>query len=225
MQRKGETGTTLLVPGLVERENWKERIIAAVISNYFYAIHNKDLEVLIDHELGLIDHDNLPKFFDDPGILNADKDQVGAAHAYYRSICQDEKALEERMLNVLGHCKLWLLIEEGFEQKVAILRRGIKITDSQKGLIRWTACKDFAAVFVCENNGPDGNPLLRRMENPAHNAFEPSRLGSPEDQKKGAKALKELADWVREVIKTETSDRMEKITLLSKMSRFFSCSR
>ena len=223
LQRTGETGTTLLVPGLVERKDWKERIMAAVISNYFYAIHNRDLEVLIDHdhELGLIDHDHLLKFFKDPGILNADKEQVGAAHAYYRSICQNEEALEERMLNVLGHCKLWLLIEEGCEQKVAILRRGIKITDSQKGLIRWTACADFSAVFVCENDGPDGNPLLRRMENPAHNAFEPSRLGSREDQKKGTKALKELADWVREVIKTKTSERMEKITPLSKMSRFF----
>ena len=219
LQRKGATGTTLLIPGLVERENWKERIIAAVISNYFYAIHHKDLEVLIDHELVLIDCETLPKFFEDPGIINADKEQVEAAHSYYRSICQDEEASEERVLNVLGHCKLWLLIKEGFEQKVAILRRGIKITDKQDGLIRWPACADFAAVFVCDNK--DGNQLLRQMENPAHNAFEPSRLDNPEYQKKGAKALKELAKWVREVIKTKTSGQTEKITPLSKMSRFF----
>ena len=87
LKGKKDTGTTLLIPGLVERENWKERIIAAVISNYFYAIHNKDLEVLIEHESGMIDHDNLAKFFKDPGIINADKKQVEAAHAYYRSIC------------------------------------------------------------------------------------------------------------------------------------------
>ena len=215
----GKDGTTLLIPGLGEMDKWRERIIAAVVSNYFLAIHRGQLEVMIDHdnnEYVIIDAENLGRLLADPKIQNAGE-HVKIAHAYYRAISEEGAHKEESELSTLGHCILWILLEENCPQSVAIMRRGMQITDRQAGLIRWGSCADFAAVCVCDND--QGNALLRQMENPAHDAFEPDRLGG--DALRGRKALKELSNWVRDKIKEVAESGVDKITPLEKMTRFF----
>ena len=48
------------------------------------------------------------------------------------------------------------------------------VTTQQRNLIRFPGFRDFAALCVFED--PVGNELLRRMENPRHEQFEPDRL-------------------------------------------------
>ena len=48
------------------------------------------------------------------------------------------------------------------------------VTTQQRNLIRFPGFRDFAALCVFED--PKGNELLRRMENPRHDQFEPDRL-------------------------------------------------
>lgn len=226
LQRDGEDGTTLLIPGFGETKNWQERIIAAVISNYFHAIYKGDLVVLVE-DRGEIDAQTLPKFFADNKIRNISKDVV-RAHTYYRAIsegdsvekCAENKTLAkiERTLPTLGHCILWILLEKNCDKKVAILRRGMKITDNHSKLMRWGALFDsFAAVCMCANI--KGNELLREMENPAHDAFEPNRLG--EKSAVGNKALKELTDWIKEEVKNAASSEENDLFPLTRMREFF----
>lgn len=227
----GKHGTTLLIPGLAETAKWREKIEAAVVSNFFHAIHKKQLEVLIDNDTVLINSENLSKILSDPAI-RAVNEEAKTALYYYQAMTegddferknpglpdnQNERKFEIT-LPTLGHCILWLKQEEKYPQNVAILRRGMKITDRQKGLIqRWGTCSDFAAVCICDSDV--GNALLRKMENPEHNAFEPERLG--EDVRRGKKALKELVDWVRGIIKAQTQIGGGKIIDLDKLSKFF----
>ena len=49
---------------------------------------------------------------------------------------------------------------------------------------------------------PDGNELLRRMENPTHDRFEPDRLPERE-RRRGQGALKRITDWIRSEIKKQ----------------------
>ena len=199
-------GTTLLIPGLNETENWQEKIAAAVISNYFHAISKNDLNVLIEKEDGFIDINSteLPKLLNSATIKKVgDFDEVEKSMYYYNAIREGTK--HETELPSLGHCVMWLTIGEDQPQRVAILRHGMKITDDQSGLKRWYGCSQFAAVCECQSN--KGNALLRQMENPAHDAFEPARL--EDGSAKGKKILKELTKWIRDTIKEAASNSQE----------------
>ncbi len=83
--------------------------------------------------------------------------------------------------------------------KVALVRRsGMLVTADQRGLKQFRGLNDFAALCVFED--PEGNELLREMENPKHDQFEPERL--PDEKKEvGRKALKRVADWIRSSIR------------------------
>ena len=222
LKHPDDGGTTLLIPGLNETKNWQEKIAAAVISNYFHAIRENDLTVLIDkgidkgHPYIEINSETLPELLDNSEILKADEsNEVGKAKHYYNAICEGEVC--ETELTSLGHCVMRLTIGEGQPQRVAILRHGMKITDGQKGLIQWHGCSDFTAV--CECLSEKGQSLLRRMENPAHDAFEPARLGN--DSRKGTKILNELTKWIRETIKNATSNSLDGTVDLDTMSEYF----
>lgn len=230
-------GTTLLIPGFSEQKKWQEKIIAAVISNYFHAIHTKHLEVLIQgsEDLVVIDAESLPKIFTNKKVNNINKDiskDVATARAYYRAISEysaiddgvsiDGKTIakKECVLPRLKHCILWIMLEEGCENSIAILRRGMKITDNQKKLSRrrWgSSYAKFVAVCICDSD--KGNALLRKMENPAHDAFEPDRLGV--ESKDGSKALDELTEWIKEEITSVAKSNNNKNTPLSLMTKFF----
>ena len=218
LRRVKDDGTTLLIPGLGETDKWQERIIAAVISNYFHAIDEGKLVVLMDHpndDYNLIDKETMPRLLADPKIQKIDED-VRTAHDYYHAVKTGECKNSE--LPTLGHCTLWLMLQEDCPQTVAILRRGMKITDKLKGLMRWVSCSDFVAVCICKS--ADGNALLRDMENPAHDNFEPARLGVA-GSLRGKRALKELADWIRREIKDLAESKIEKSVALSKMKDLF----
>ena len=102
---------------------------------------------------------------------------------------------------------IWGIADYGSTQrriypcKVAFVRRtGMLITTEQAGLIRFPGYQDFAALCLFED--PEGNELLRRMENPKHDQFEPNRLPK-EDRGRGRKALTRITKWVRNEIRKQ----------------------
>jgi len=92
------------------------------------------------------------------------------------------------------------------------------VTTQQRGLIRFQGFRDFAALCVFED--PNGNELLREMENPQHDQFEPNRL--PEDQQaRGRRALNRITQWIRsEVRKVAGPPEAGGPTMLSELSAY-----
>lgn len=92
------------------------------------------------------------------------------------------------------------------------------VTTRQNGLLRFPGFRDFAALCVFED--PEGNELLRRMENPKHDQFEPERLPQ-EEQERGRKALKRITAWVRsEIRKHAGPPEGGRRTVLSELSQY-----
>ena len=199
--RLKEEGTMILVAGFSDKEDWKNRIVSAVVSNFFYAIDQGALQVLIqgeDKEPRIIDQDSLPLELDNEALSRFEG--IPNAKVYYEIIKKGEEVVERDMQlrRGLGCCHLWTKVGEGLPRQVALLRKtGMLITDEHRRMKRWPGFSDFAAVCICTSD--EGNGLLRRMENPQHDAFEPDRLG--DDQKKGENALKELENRVRDTIR------------------------
>ncbi len=154
------------------------------------------LEVLVmDGEKShLISHEFLPTMLGDKSLHKLEK-TVKRADSYYLAM---KKGMElHKQLPQLGFCKLWVHAGEGLPSKVAIVRKtGMLITDYLTGLRNWPGFEKFSAVCVCDS--VEGNSLLRRMENPMHNDFEPARL--IEDMHVGKTALEQLKKWIRSAI-------------------------
>ena len=205
-------GTSLSIIGFHKTEDWRRRIASSVIENFLYAVDRGKLTVLVEpdpHQTELelleIDGNTLPRWFDyldENPIGTDDSGEVGD------NALRDTRAFWEISHGIptaetqdkdLGHCQLWIRVAENLPSKVALIRRtGMLVTDQQTSLLRFPGYQDFAALCVFED--PSGNELLRNMENPQHNRFEPERL--PENEKEqGRRALNRITKWIRAEIR------------------------
>ena len=92
------------------------------------------------------------------------------------------------------------------------------ITDEIAGLKRFGGFKEFVAVLECRAN--KGLELLRAMEPPRHDDFESDRL-PPDKRSQGRTALREISDWVREMLRRHAKDPVSEITSLDELTDFF----
>lgn len=110
------------------------------------------------------------------------------------------------------------MVGENLPKRVAVLRNGMLITEGLERLKRFNDFKEFSAVLEC--TAEKGQQLLRAMEPPRHDAFEPDRL--PADRRAhGRTALRELAEWVRKTLATVAKDPVSEQTNLHELADFF----
>lgn len=201
-------GTSILIVGFKDDENWRDHIRENVIENFFYAIDKNILSVTIepehDSEELEINSNTMSNFF-----MNANLEYIALSDEERESPLYTAKALRElyksddedvKQFSYIdqdfGDCQLWIRAAEGLPKKVGFIRKsGMLITTQQPGLIQFRGRKDFIALCVIED--PEGNDLLRRMENVQHDKFEFDRLPE-EEREKGKKALGRIVNWIKE---------------------------
>ena len=206
-------GTSLWIAGFREQDGWQERIARRVAASFFGAIRDGTLTVTIDpsdgmHARELIDikAENLEEWFDyleqDSDAAQDDEDDdIDDAHRFWELLQGDPTA--ERQDHDLGHCRLWITVsdDDALPSKVGLMRKtGMLITTRQSGLMRFRGMRDFIAI--CRFEGDEGNELLRKMENPRHDQFEPERIeNDPKEEQRGRAALRRITQWIREEIR------------------------
>ena len=203
--RRPVQGTSVAIIGFRETKDWRRRVAASAIGNFFYAIGTRRLTVIVEPDDPNnvtdieIDSNSLEDWFQHLAEVGEQDDLENGlreARAFWK-LSQDEPAAEKQDAD-LGHCRLWIRAAEGMPNKVAFVRQtGMLVTTQQPGLIRFPGFREFAALCVFED--PAGNELLRRMENPAHDKFEPERL-PPAERARGRNALKRITAWIRSEI-------------------------
>ena len=198
----GRLGTSLWIAGFREQDAWQERIARRVAASFFDAIQDGNLTVTIEpsdgmkrHDLIDIEAENLGKWFDyleqnsDAEWDDEDDDIDDARHFW--ELLQGEPTAERQDYD-LGHCRLWITVSDdaALPSKVGLMRKtGMLITTRQLGLMRFRGMRDFIAI--CRFEGDAGNELLRKMENPRHDQFEPERIeNDPKEQQRGRAALR-----------------------------------
>lgn len=206
---KPQSGTSLSVLGFSADPGWQRELAGRVLVSFFHAVSHGNLETTIEpdeelqeRELLTIDRNTIGDWFayliDSARSDDADQEAEDLAEAQVFWKLPSEQAFEKQDQD-LGHCRLYLRVQEGLPSKVALVRRsGMLVTTDQRGLKQFRGLDDFAALCVFED--PEGNELLRKMENPQHDQFEPERL--PDEKKEvGRKALKRVTDWIRSSIR------------------------
>ncbi|MBT7790634.1 MAG: hypothetical protein HN757_17350 [Calditrichaeota bacterium] len=211
------TGSSIFIPGYIKETNWEFRVAAAIINNFFVAIDDSMLSVTIQNMIE-INSKTLPEILVGkkyPELMSYGDVRVTAS--YYAAYKNEDPRSSQ--LSVLKHCKLWIMLsqneiseKESIGKGVALVRSpGMFVTDRQAGLKQFSG-KDFRAVFICQSES--GNKLLRNMEPPRHDSFEPDRI-DPKNKRIASRALQEMRDWIRgEVSKLIAPDQGEESDII-----------
>ncbi|MCC2963463.1 hypothetical protein LK540_23780 [Massilia sp. IC2-278] len=222
-----KVGTKLIILGFESQTGWQQSLAASIAENFFGAINTGRLEVSIDKKY-VINSNGISEIFANQEIVNAivneknEPEQFKNSSEYYTCLTSHEDVFIEQHQNLhLGLCELKILVREGLSKKVAFLRNGMFISDSLTlpGLKNFSEFKDFVAVFQCKDD--KGLELLRSMEPPRHDDFEPDRLPTKDEQGKARRALKEMATWIREMLRRRAKDPVSEITKIDELKDFF----
>lgn len=218
-------GSTLTVLGFDVTPNWETHLAVSVAENFFGAISDGKLRVVVGNK-HILDQTSIFEFFEDDEVREKIKNSKDEPDQFDN--CKNyllahkggvEVFTEESEQRDLGLCQIKILIGENLPKKVCALRNGMFITDGLNGLKRFSDFKDFVAVFHCQST--KGNELLRSMEPPRHDDFEPDRLTTKAEQRRGKKALGDLAEWIKSALRIYAKDPVSDVTTIDELKDFF----
>lgn len=181
--RRNEPGTDIWVIGYRSGNEWSSDLIRSILANFWPAIHRGSIEFVVGGKT--ISKANLADL-----ILTYIGQEDFEAHHFHKAILNQPI---KKTLKQTGTCELYLTASTpDLPRKICMVRNnGMRIYDYQP-----KACRvPFSGMFICTD--PEGNKLLRKLEPPKHDTWDPKRL---EDQA-GKKALDEIKLWIREEVK------------------------
>ena len=222
-------GTAIWITGFHADRDWRNRIAESVIESFFTAIQSGDLTVMVEpdpeNDLYEINRSTLGRWFQKLLLESSDGtdnsyelNRIKEAQHFWDLVAKQQPAAEKQDPD-LGHCRLWISVRDELPSKVAFVRRGMLITTQQDGLRRFPGMQDFAAV--CIFDAEVGNELLRKMENPQHDQFEPARLLEEGEIRRGKRALNRIREWIRnEIRKLAAPPRSEESNELVELAEY-----
>lgn len=221
-----KTGTKLSILCFDEHKNWQKLLTISIMENFFGAINDGRLVVSIDDAYRL-DSTTIDEYFNEKNLTNEfrageiDKEDIERFNNRYNYLkaLKNSSADETSQTATLGACNLRILLGENLPKKVCVLRNGMFISENVTGLKSFSDYKEFSAVFTCGSEA--GNSLLRAMEPPRHDDFEPELLQDGSEKLKGKKALNEIKVMVRKALERHAKDPVSDITSIDELKDFF----
>ncbi len=179
-----EQGTDVFIIGYAsDKPDWKAELAKSVVDNFWMALHSGDLEVVLQNGKDHLEinqaslHENLQIYSRDD------------AWPYYLAVVSPTKATSAQLATI-GSCKLFIRQEAGFSKDIALMRRSKMVVKKK----HYRMQDGYAGVFLCDD--VEGNKLLRELEPPQHDNWDPNR-----DKERGVKIIREINDWVKGVLK------------------------
>lgn len=208
---RSEIGTSIYAIGFDEKDHWAERMTLSLVTNFFVAIDRGQIEFEVDGTP--INSNSLDTVLADEALESLAKahDQLAELERARRLLlCTRSEAATRHPVTVagLGEFTLHLLVSEGLPREVHVLRNGIYITDNfakfSQPMRLFPGTREFTAVLEPASTveGRKPSALLKQLENPAHDAFEPDRIAEPLAQQQARNQIKKLISDVRKIIRT-----------------------
>lgn len=207
---RDRVGTSIFSVGFREQARWADRMRLSLATNFFLAIRRNEIEFLVDGVR--LNQPSIESILESPALaeIAAASDETASLERAKRlMLCISSDVASRYTISVkgLGDFDLHLLIAENMPREIHILRNGIYICDNfgKFGLPMraFRGTKEYIAVLEPARSeaGKKPSQLLKQLENPAHDAFEPERIVEPADQQAARQQIKELINRVREIIK------------------------
>ncbi len=190
--RRTEKGTDISIIGFYETANWEEVITFSVLTNFWLAILKNKLVVRVGNlEISSKTLDKL--MFDKFNEFDKETDDNQNPLQPYMAYISESSIVFRESLPVLGLVSLKILLKENYNKRVSFFR----LTGMQIKKVKYPLPNPFSAVFECDNE--EGNTILRAMENPQHNQWDPENAREKTDEiyNNSKKAEKEMREFIR----------------------------
>lgn len=210
---RADVGASIFSVGFREHDDWIERMALSLATNFFLAIDRKEIEFSVGDGQFKLNRSSLDGILHSAELeaIASDIDQVSdleRARRLLECIRSEVTGRHDICIPGLGNFTLHLLVGEGLPREVHILRNGIYITDNfvkfGQPMKSFPGTREFIAVLE-PAQGPSGEApsrLLKRLENPAHDEFEPERIVDPRELQTARSKIKALITEVRRIIRS-----------------------
>ena len=213
--RRSEPGTDINILGFDNKycEEAIQEMVEAVLRNFWMAIYNNKLVVVINDEKK-INQDNIAElmeeYFEDEDDTTR-KAGYSNPRPYFDAVrlagSSGKYLFFEDNLPLLGHVCLYLSKKKGATDKVAYIRALQMLVYAR----RTRTNNGLYGVFYCDSE--KGNDLLRNMENPAHDEWKASNWRvNGRTFGTGKIALQEMEDFINGCL-TEAFSLKDKKTI------------
>jgi hypothetical protein len=230
--RRNEVGTSIFSVGFRQEDDWEKRMTISLVNNFFLAIDRGDIEFSVggDFSITRSSLDSVLGLKELRDIAKESDQLMELERAQQLVRCVRSEAAIRHTIHVkgLGDFTLHLLVAEGLPREVHVVRNGIYICDNfskfSEPLRRFLGTKEFIAVLE-PSVGPGGrnsSALLKQLENPAHDDFEPERLVNKVERDLAKKQIKYLAAEIRKIIKSEAKLDEVRHSHIDELSSLFS---
>jgi hypothetical protein len=160
---RNEKGTDIIVLGFPPEDKWEYDLVSSVLENFWPAIHFGDLEVTVGATvITKANVANLLQTYSETG------GEEFSAHRYYKAFTEPTHSFSETLPS-LREVSLYVFAgDKDLPNRVAMIRK----TGMLIFLKPYRALMRYAGVFLCRND--TGNRLLRDMEPPRHDVWDPN---------------------------------------------------
>lgn len=191
--QREKQGTDVYIMGYVTGESWQKGLIKSVLDNFWLAIFDGDLEVVIsDGKKIKIDRLNLEKLLE--------KYSQEGALPFYSARTDKNTTYFSKSIDSLGDVHLFVKKNDDYPSLTMLARKPkMKVRNRSYRILR----EPYAAVFLCDDD--KGNKLLREMEPPKHDEW---NWDLCPDKESGRKALRKMELFIKESLRSlnETTD-------------------
>ncbi len=201
-----------------ETEQWAKDIKSQIADNFFYAIINDRLNVIVltDSEEFTIDK------------ISLKESAVDKATRRYIEICEDPHYLTTtKHIESIGEVSLYLSVgpEEPYTRSLALVRSpGLMLTNKRTNFgeaepppfpRHW---EKFTAVVVCKSISEE-DWIIKDCENPAHDQISVEQIEDKSRRVIAKKSLKQLGQWLHDEISKHANLKRQESTTDSPLLR------
>ncbi|HSY35615.1 MAG TPA: hypothetical protein VK814_07695 [Acidobacteriaceae bacterium] len=229
---RNDIGTSIFAIGFREQENWVDRMALSLATNFFLAIDRREIEFSLNGGSIRMNQSSFDGILSSQDLQRVaeDNDQLLELERAKRLMqCLRSDATEQHTISIpgLGEFTLHLLVCQGLPREVHILRNGIYICDNfakfGQPMKQFPSTREFIAILepATSEAGRRPSELLKQLENPAHDAFEPERIIDAAELRKAKDQIKTLHKRVREIIRSSASIEDIDESQLEELSHLF----
>ena len=209
--RKDDKGlkVSTLAPRIELKSGWKHGYVASLLSNFFVAIYDGNLEFSLDNGSVRLNKATMLDYFSNPDVQNAaeaagEDERLKWAKECTEAFLADDFISETVNVQHLGEFEVLLKVAEDLPKKICIVRNGMFITSTLehfgKPLVRFPSTKDFIAIVRPRAVEDPASEAIKRMENPEHNELTTSYIADETEVQTLDAAMLKLESAVRQVI-------------------------
>ena len=205
-------GTDVIIAGFKKTSSWEEDIEKAVLSNFFVAIIDKKLVVKINGKT--IDHTTIQsrlKYYSKLEKESAGLDtKITTIMEFYSAVTNADHIVVSGSIMEENDVVLYLKTDKNYSKSIAEMRSiGMVVRTRHKHIFT-----RYAAVMIVQEGKL--NELLKNIEPPQHNNWDPDLIDSesnPIENKRAKDTRTKLIRWVNDKIveccRSDTPDEID----------------